>query len=180
MEVSIRPVKLEDVDDEYVAWHLNEDGHLDWYSGSSQKFDADSLRQAILDSQENDRIFYYLIVTEQGVKVGTVRLGPIDLLNKTSDLVCLIGNRSFAGQGLAKKAIAKASRIAFEKHDIRRLQGGMFETNISSIKAYQGGGWFIEATLRGFYLHEGKSLDRVAVACLSPIYFPDVEWPVLS
>lgn len=180
MQVSIRPIELADVDDEYVGWHQNEDGHLDWYTGTRRSFDAEQLRQELVDRQDDDHFFYYLIVAEDGGKVGTVRIGPIDLVNKTSDLVCLMGSRSYAGKGLAKKAIAIASRVAFEQHDIRRLHGGMFEANIPSIKAYEGGGWFIEARLRGYYQVDGKSMDRVAVACLNPVYFPDVDWPALS
>ena len=118
-------------------------------------------------------IYYYLITDQTGVKIGTVKIGPVDLVNKTSDLVCLIGNRNYVGKGLAKLVISLANEIAFKDLDIRRLQGGMYEDNIPSIKAYTRAGWIIEGRMRGYYYVNGKSVDRVNVACLNPRYFQD-------
>ena len=106
-----------------------------------------------------------------GEKIGNVKIGPMDARNKTSDLVCMVGNRKFLNQGIAKAAISIANHIAFHDYDIRRLQGGIYAGNIPSIKAYTGAGWFVEATMKGFYLVNGKPQDRVCVACLNPRYF---------
>jgi RimJ/RimL family protein N-acetyltransferase len=47
----------------------------------------------------------------------------------------------------------------------------MYENNISSIKCYTRAGWYIEGRLKGYYLVDGKSMDRVLVSCLNPKYF---------
>ena len=78
------------------------------------------------------------------------------------------------GKGLAQKAIQLASNLAFDKFDIRRLHGGMYQSNIPSIKAYTRAGWFIEATLKGYYLVDGKAEDRICVAYLNPRYFGEI------
>ena len=62
--------------------------------------------------------------------------------------------------------------MAFEKHDIRRLQGGMIEDNVSSIKAYTKAGWVIEGQFKGYYLSQGRVADRICVCCYNPKYFP--------
>ncbi len=173
MEVELRKVRSDDVDDEFISWYQNTDGHLNFFSGSRKSFSRVELGRLIDESDADDRNFYYLIIADNGDKIGTVRIGPVDHSNKTSDLVCLVGNRNYLGKGLAKKAIRKANRIAFDEHDIRRLQSGMFEAHIASIKAYTGADWFIEGRMKGFYLVDGEPMDRVCVACLNPKYFPD-------
>lgn len=95
----------------------------------------------------------------------------IDTINMTSDLVCLVGNRKFAGKGLAKKSIKVANQIAFSNHYIRRLQGGMYADHIASYKAYTGAGWKEEVRFKGYYWVDGKAVDRICVSCLNPKYF---------
>lgn len=174
MEVRLRPVVVDDINDEYVRWYINDDGHLDYFSGSGRVYDRDALVRDREQGLTEQRWFYYLVEAD-GQRLGTVRIGPIDRRNRTSDLVCLIGNRAFVGRGYGAKAVAAATRIAFEVHDIRRLHSGMYETNQSSIRAYVKGGWFIEARMQGFYLVGDTAVDRICVACLNPRYFSGKE-----
>lgn len=171
-DIRLVPLGLNHIDDEYVSWFENDDGHLDYFTGSGRVFTKEVIVQDYNDGLSSGKWFYYLIESASGDKVGNVKIGPIDQKNKTSDLVCLIGNRDYLGKGLAKQAIMLANKIAFEKHDIRRLHGGMYAGNIPSIKAYTRAGWFVEATFKGYYWVNGKSEDRVCVACLNPKYFP--------
>lgn len=170
--VTLRPVTIDDVDDEYVRWYTNDDGHLDYFSGSGRVFDREWLLADRAQGLAEERWFYYMIEAH-GQRLGTVRIGPIDQRNRTSDLVCLIGNRAFAGKGYGSRAVAAGTERAFDAHGIRRLHSGMYETNQSSIRAYVKGGWHIEARMRGFYLVGEQAVDRICVACLNPRFFAD-------
>jgi RimJ/RimL family protein N-acetyltransferase len=165
---------LRDLDSEYCTWYNNSDGHLDWFSGTGRSFDAEELARSFEEGQRTKKWFNYIIEDSTTSRIGNVRIGPIDLLNRTSDLVTLIGNRAFLRKGIAAIAIRQANQIAFEQHGIRRLQTGMLATNTPSIKAYTRAGWFIEATFRGFYWRDEQPVDRICVACLNPVFFPDV------
>ena len=172
MDIRLRPVTPEDIDAEYVGWYSNDDGHLDYFTGSGRTFDRDTLVKDFEAGLESGGWFYYIIETDEGERVGTLKIGPIDTRNRTADLVALLGNRKFLGQGLATRAIALGNQLAFDKYDIRRLQSGIFATNVPAIKAYTRAGWVVEATFKGFYLRDGESVDRVCVACFNPRYFP--------
>lgn len=171
VDISLRPLKLDDIDDEYCSWYKNEDGHLDYFSGSGRIFDREVLTIDFREGTRSSRWFYYLIVGPSNEKIGNVKIGPIDTRNRTSDLVCLIGNRAFLGKGIAVRAISLANKIAFGEHDIRRLHGGMYESNIASLKAYTRAGWVIEGKMRGYYWVNGEAEDRICVACFNPKYF---------
>lgn len=175
IRIFLRPLEEEDIDDVYCSWYLNNDGHLDYFTGSGRQFNRNVLIDDLAEGVKNKRWFYYLILSEDKEPIGNVKIGPVDLRNKTSDLVCLIGNRSFLGKGLATEAIKKANEIAFSAHDIRRLHGGMYASNIPSIKAYTRAGWVVEGTFKGYYWLNGKPEDRVCVACFNPKYFSDDE-----
>ncbi len=171
IEIQLRKVVIDDIDEEYCGWYTNDDYHLKYYTGTGRSFDRTSILKDFETGESSESHFYYLIQSADGVRIGNVKIGPIDKRNKTSDLVCLIGNRSFVGKGISSLAISMANRIAFEDHDIRRLHGGMHEFNVPSIKAYTKAGWFIETIMRGYYWIDNAPVDRVCVACLNPKYF---------
>lgn len=150
MEVSIRPLELSDIDDEFVSWHQNQDGHLDYYTGSRRSFSNEELVDWISGAEARGTYFFVILV-DGTQPVGTIKIGPIDRSNKTSDLVCLVGSRRYVGKGLASRAISLANEVAFRNFDIRRLHGGMYQDNIPSIKAYCRAGWIIEGRMKGFY-----------------------------
>jgi ribosomal-protein-alanine N-acetyltransferase len=173
IEITLRALEVEDIDDQYLAWFDNQDGHLRYFTGSGRMFTRDMIFADYHKGLESGLWRYFLIEGPSGEKIGNVKIGPMDLKNKTSDLVCLVGNRQFLGQGVARKAIALANQIAFSSFDIRRLHSGMLAGNIASIKAYTAAGWVIEGTQKGYYWVDGESVDRVCVACLNPAYFAD-------
>ena len=174
---SLTPLEIQEIDEEYVSWFNNDDGHLDYFTGSGRIFSKEVIVKDFHEGIASRNWFYYLIRAGSGEKIGNIKIGPIDQRNKTSDLVCLVGNRSYLGKGIASRAILIANKIAFEEYDIRRLHSGMYASNVSSIKAYTRAKWYIEATLKGYYWVSSKSEDRVCVACLNPKYFPDGHEP---
>jgi ribosomal-protein-alanine N-acetyltransferase len=174
-DLKLRPLKASDIDSEYISWYSNRDGHLNHFTGSRRTFNQQSILDDYYEGSKTGRWFYYLIETGSGDKVGNVKVGLIDSINMTSDLVCLVGNRKFIGKGLASKAIKVANEVAFSNHYIRRLQGGMYEDHIASFKAYTRAGWQEEARLKGYYWVDGKAVDRICVSCLNPRYFEVIE-----
>jgi RimJ/RimL family protein N-acetyltransferase len=173
-ELDLRPLTIDDIDDEYCSWYENNDGHLDYFTGSGRKFNRDTLIEDYRKGVESGYWYYFVVEDADSFeKIGNVKIGPIDKKNRTSDLVCFIGKRSYLGKGLAPIIISMANKIAFEKFDIRRLHSGMYSTNVASIKAYTRAGWKIEACFKGYYMHEGKQIDRICVCCLNPKYFPE-------
>lgn len=174
--ISLKILAKEDIDSNFVSWYQNPDGHLDYFSGSGRVFSKETLINDFEAGVAQSSWFYYLINDEDKNKpIGTLKIGPIDKKNKTADMVCLIGDRSYLGRGLASEAIRLGIEIAFSQYDIRRLHSGMLAPNISSIKAYTRAGWHIEGVMKGFYYRNNESIDRVCVACLNPKYFPHSE-----
>ena len=121
-----------------------------------------------LNKAETTQTYLYGIFTKKSnVCIGNVKIGPINLTHMTSDLVVLIGHTEFHGKGLASEAISIGNNIAFKKFSIRKLFGGMYESNVASIKAYTKADWVIEGKLKDHYMVDGKFEDRVLVACFN-------------
>ena len=173
--IYLRKIQVNDITDRVVEWFEDEE-LMEFYTSSKKTITEESLIQSIKAGEEKGNLYTYGIFTnDEDILIGTIKLGPIDLNHRISDLVILLGDRNYLGKGLAVEAVKVGNELAFEEFDIRKLFGGMYKSNIPSIKAYTRAGWLIEGNLKGFYLHNGKNEDRILVGCFNPKYFSSEE-----
>jgi ribosomal-protein-alanine N-acetyltransferase len=146
--VRLRLVRLSDCTPEYVAWLadpvVNQYLETRWSSHdlsavrdfvSAMRARADSYLFAIIDRSTN-------------AHVGNIKVGPINAHHGYADVSYFIGVRSAWGRGLATDAIRGASRLAFERLGLARVQAGVYENNIGSIRALEKAGYRLEGRFR--------------------------------
>ena len=169
--IYLRLIEESDIDERYISWYQDNE-NLKYYSGTKRDYSFESLLDEINKGKISKKLFIYGIFTNLENKcIGNIKIGPIIVEHKISDMIVMIGDADYHGKGYATEAIKVGNKIAFEVYNIRKLYGGMYENNISSIKCYTRAGWYIEGNLKGYYLVDGKSMDRVLVSCLNPKYF---------
>ncbi len=157
-----------------LSWFQNPE-LMKYYTNSKVKITKERLLNAITAGKvEENNYTYFIVHTESEKIIGTIKLGPINKHHKISDLVALIGETGY-GRGIGTEAIKLGIRLAFEKYDIRKLFGGMYASNIASIKAYTRAGWIVEGLLHGHYLNGNNNEDRILVGCFNPKYFSENE-----
>ena len=163
-------LKESDINEEFVEWHNKE--HSKNYTASRRKFTKNNLLEEYFDGIEQRDLYQYLIHHKQDKKnIGIIKIGPIDINHKKSDLVAFIGNEQYLRKGLGSEAIKLGNQLAFNKFNIRKVHGPIIRSNIGAIKVYLKADWVIEAILKGHYLVDGKTEDAVLVACYNPKYF---------
>lgn len=171
----LKEIQIEELTDSVMAWFADKD-LMKFYTNSQKTITKDSLIASIEKGKAEGNVYTYGIYSIQGdILIGTVKLGPINKVHKTSDLATLIGNRDFLGKGLAPEAIKLGNQLAFSVFDLRRLATSMYFSNIASIKAYVRAGWLVEGRLKGYYCVNGKSEDQILAGCFNPKYFTDAE-----
>ncbi|MCM1531580.1 MAG: GNAT family N-acetyltransferase [Bacteroides sp.] len=160
-----------DITDDMMLWFENTE-LMRYYTNSGRKITKQELTHSIREGVETQTNYTFgIFVKDQHRIIGTVKLGPINKKHGISDLATLLGDADYHGKGYSSEAIELGTHIAFEKYGIRRLYGGMYASNIPSIKTYLRAGWIVEGRLKGYYLTEGKSEDRILVGCFNPACF---------
>jgi ribosomal-protein-alanine N-acetyltransferase len=173
--IYLKEINLNDIDQTVMEW-FNDTELMKYYTNSRNKITKENLVASIEEGKKAGNLFTFGIYSnELNNLIGTIKIGPINLNHKISDLVVLIGDRNYLGKGLSVDAISLGNQIAFEKFNIRKLYGGMYESNIASIKAYTRAGWIIEGRLKGFYVVDNKNEDRILVSCFNPTFFSKDE-----
>lgn len=170
-ELYLKKITINDITDNVLSW-FNDQELMKFYTNSKKEITREILLSSIENGEKIGNQFTYGIYhLENDHLIGTIKLGPINFIHKTSDLVALIGDRNYLGKGLSVEAIMLGNELAFNEFDIRKLFGGMYESNIPSIKAYRRAGWIVEGRLKGQFLVDNRSEDRILVGCFNPKYF---------
>jgi RimJ/RimL family protein N-acetyltransferase len=161
----LRPLLEADIDERYVAWFA--DQRVTQFL-EARNISVEESRNHLRAGRESGRFFMYAVCLKgTGTHIGNVKIGPINRLHRTADLVTVIGDRAAWGKGYAAEAIALGSHVAFESYGLRKLHGAILADNVGSIKAYTRAGWVIEGRLREHHLADGAPMDLVLVSCFS-------------
>ena len=170
MRVYLRELLPSDVNEHYLEW-FNNDAVLEFLEVRKGQLTIDNVLAYIKEGRDSESYYMYAVCLKENDKhIGNLKVGPINRKHMLADLVTVIGDKEQWGKGLATDAIKQGNKLAFEKYNVRKLTGGMYEKNIGSIKAYTKAGWLIEGRLQNHYEVDGKLQDRIIVSCFNPCY----------
>lgn len=169
MRLTLSLTRPEEIDQRFLEMFLNIEGKNRYFRLSGKEFTRDELVTFCREGIEAGNVFYYAVkAIDDGQTIGCIRLGPIDFRHSLSDMVALIGDTGNRGKGLGTEAIRLGRDVAFKKHGIRKLSGGVLEPNIGSLKAYTRAGFVEEGRLRAHYIIDGKPLDWIVISSFNP------------
>lgn len=147
-KVVLRLVTLEDCGARYVAWleDLEVNRYLETRWSTQTLESVRSFVSSMLDSP--DSYLFAIISNDSQTHVGNIKIGPIQWRHGFADVSYFIGERAEWGKGLASDAIRVATRVAFERLGLHRLQAGLYEGNLGSAKALEKAGFRLEGRQR--------------------------------
>lgn len=166
--IHLRELRHEDVTDRYLSWFRDAD--------VTRFLEVRDLKsQEVIEYMDYGRkagtyFMYAICVNENNLHIGNLKIGPISQRHGLSDMVTVIGDKTYWGKGLSTESIKLGVKIAFDIYKIRKLSASMYSDNIGSIKTYIKAGWFEEARLKAHGVIDGKLVDCVYVACLNPSF----------
>ena len=164
--IHLRELRHEDVTERYLSWFRDAD--------VTRFLEVRDLKyEEVVEYMDYGRktgtyFMYAICVSENDLHIGNLKVGPLSKKHGVSDMITVIGDKAFWGQGLATEAIKLGVTVAFDVHRMRKLSASMYSNNTGSLKAYLNAGWVEEARLKSHGIIEGKLVDGVYVACFNP------------
>jgi len=148
-DIYLRSCLVSDCTEEYLSW-LNDPQVNQYLETRWDKQSIESISEfvgAMLKSQ-NDYLFAIITKDDQGKHIGNIKIGPIHPRHTYADISYFLGDRVYWGKGLVTQAIDLVTRFGFDVLGLYRIQAGVYEKNIGSIRALQKSHFVHEATLR--------------------------------
>lgn len=163
--VYLRPLTPADITERYIAWFSDEmvTRHLE-----VRAITQEEARSYMEEGLATNEYFMCAICDQQsGVHIGNIKIGPIRWKHHVSDMVTVIGDRTYWGRGVASDAISLAVRLAFRFLGMRKLHASMYASNVGSLRAYARAGWSVEARLAQQGIMDGMPSDIILISCFN-------------
>jgi RimJ/RimL family protein N-acetyltransferase len=150
----LRLVTMDDCTQRYVDWLLDPEVHRYLETRWSPQ-SLDTVRSFVGGLIDSPSSYLFAIVAPRvsggpvDTHVGNIKIGPIDAHHACADVSYFVGERDAWGKGIASDAVAIATRIAFERLELHRLQAGAYSSNVASTRVLEKSGYRIEGRLRG-------------------------------
>ena len=164
--LEIRPLSLDDVTPDYVAW-LNDERVNQYLESRFENHTLQNVERYVSDQLSNPDVVFAAMVDGTDRHIGNIKLGPINWYHRRGDIGILIGEPDAWGRGYATEAISAFSTFAFEEVGVERLTAGAYVSNQASIGAFQKAGFKIEGTLRQHAVCGPDRVDSVILGLLN-------------
>ena len=96
----------------------------------------------------------------EGVHVGVVVLDQIDRRVGKTRLYIYVGDPRARGHGVGQRAVALASKLAFEELGLHKVWLTVHVQNLGAIRAYEAAGFSLEGTHRAEFVLGSDRIDE--------------------
>ena len=159
--VYLRKVSVEDINNRYIEW-LNDKETNQFMETRFEKQTYEAAIEYWRNMHKDLRCHWFAICdTETKTHIGNIKLGPINKVHKSGDISLFIGEKRFRGKGYASSALMKMIDFSFSELGLRKLNAGLYATNIKSKNLFLKSGFSVEGVLKEQVILEGKRVDVI-------------------
>ena len=162
-KVYLRVLVESDINEEYLSW-INDSEVTKYMRHRAFPTTFEDIREFIKRNKSSDYIFLAIVHKETDKHIGNILLGPIDWVNRLSELSMMIGNKKYWGKGCMAEAFKLITDHAFNKLNLHKLKAGTEAENESAVKLFKKLGWVQEGILKENNFYNGKFHDGIIFA----------------
>lgn len=165
-EISLQPLRVEDITQNYVDWMNNEE-IIQFTEQRFSQTTQEDVKKFIHDMANNAHSLY-LGIFVSGQHIGSIKLGRINPHHKTADISYIIGDKKYWGKGVASKAIEVMTEIGFAQLGLKKITAGVYEANTGSIRVLEKNGFICEGRTRSQFIVNGQRVDGLIYGKIRP------------
>lgn len=146
--IKLKKLDLKDVNEKYLSW-MNNKKIFKYTDQSKKKHTINDIKKYIINRMNSNEIIFGIFY--QNTHIGNIKLGPIDYLNKVSEISYFIGEKDYWGMGIGTKAIKNIIKIA-KKKGLKKIIAGCVIKNTASQKVLKKNKFILEGILKSQYI----------------------------
>ena len=151
-----RKLTAQDASDAYASW-LNDPNVNQYLETRHSAHTVASCKQFIgdMNRSETDHLFG-IFLQEADRHIGNIKVGFINPRYRTAQVSLFIGDKEAWGNGFATEAIRAITQFSFDELGLERLEAGLYEENLGSLRAFMKVGYIVEGFFRKQVIVKGK------------------------
>lgn len=162
----LRQLTLEDATPTYAAW-LNDPEVNRFLEVRHQPHTIETCRQFIADTNAStNHHLFGIFLAESGQHIGNIKLGFIDRRTSTGQVSLFLGEKRAWNHGYATEAIRLVTSFGFNQIGLIRIEAGMYDENLGSLRAFLKLGYSVEGYFRQKYILADRRVGSFWLAVL--------------
>ena len=150
-----------------------ENNPQNWYFGDTlAPFSRHAIESYILnfepDIYKSGQLRFMIEMQESAETVGTIDLYDFSAHHRRAGVGILIGRSEQRDKGLAKKALQKVQKYAFDFLELHQLYAGIAQDNEASKRLFRSCGFEQTGLRRDWLRRNGKFVDQLFLQCVAP------------
>lgn len=163
--IRLRPVEQHDLE-LLVGWRNTPENWVHFFNKFPLSVAGQQGWFSRLVASETKKLFI-ICTLDDDQPIGTIGLDNIDFPNQSSEYGnILVGDKQFAGKGLAREATQLLLSFAFQHLNMNRVYLRVLQENTSAIRLYERTGFRHEGVQRQAYFSNGCFRNVVLMALL--------------
>ncbi len=152
----LRTMSPDDVTEDYCGW-LNDPAVNKYLSCEKVRHTKGSCRDYVRSYLERaDAALIGIFLKENHLHIGNITLSSLNWKDRIATVGISIGRKELWGQGYGCEALSTVIEYCFATLDMHRVQAGVSESNVSSLKLFLKCGLRQEGVLRENHRINGK------------------------
>ncbi len=166
--LELRPLNLSFCTQKYVDW-MN-DPEVYKYLETRGDYTIEKLRDYLADAEEKNILFWGIVIRESDKHIGNIKIDPINHIHGLGEYGIMMGEKSEWGKGYAFEASRLVIDYCCETLNIRKLNLGVVEENVSAVNLYKKLGFIIEGLHRNHLVYNSQYHNSLRMALFNPKY----------
>jgi RimJ/RimL family protein N-acetyltransferase len=164
-----RELREDDVSQRYIGW-LNDPAITRFLETRFAAQTEDGIKAFVAAVRADpDAHLLRIGIAETDEHIGNIKLGPINRHHLSAQISLLIGERRLHGCGFATEAVSRVTEWGFAELGLKRIEGGCYEDNLGSLRAFLKAGYEVEGFMRKSRISvEGRRVGAFWFARLAP------------
>lgn len=164
--IFLRPVNMEDVTEEYVAWMR--DPEVNRFMETRFRYHSpEGIADFVRGMRADPNIsFFAIVLKDEDRHIGNVKLA-VRPEHARGEISLFIGDKGQWGRGLATEAVSLIKKYGLETIGLAKLTAGCYANNLGSVRAFENNGFERDALLCAEYVCEGRRVDGIRFACFA-------------
>ena len=162
----LKSIFSHDVSMEYIGWLTNPSINQ-FLEVRHQKVTLETQKKFVDAINTSTDSYIFGIHLKDNVMVGTIKVGPINLIHKSAQIGILVGATEHHGKGIGTEAISSVCFAFKNAKLVRKANAGVLSPNLASLKAFEKNGFVQEGVRSQQYLDpSGQGVDEILLGKL--------------
>ena len=124
--ILLRPVTLDDAGKQYCNW-LNDPEVNQYLETRFKEQTIQSIREYVKTMRNDPDVLFQVIILKHGnIHIGNIKLGPVCVRYRRSEISFFIGEKEYWGQGYATEAVSLLTEYALKKLELIKVTAGCY------------------------------------------------------